>query len=564
MLRWTQPDELDAAWHDGLLGPGKIFELVEEDVLGQILPVFAQRPRSVPEILERAAAHGDRDYLIGPERTVTFAEAPGAAARLAATLATEYGVKPGDRVALAGGFSVEHALAVWGIAAAGAVAVTMNPRWTASELAHGCALAGPVLALVDPDVIDRLPAGIAAHTFDQVVTQSDSGREPGGIAPPVVVDEDDPFVIVFTSGTTGGPKGATLSHRNAVHFSMAAAATSAVHSIVHEVPASPGPSRVLGSSPLFHVSGLLGQLTNAAFWGQTLVLAPLGRWDETTHLELTERHGVTTWSIVPTQLWRLVDHPRLHEFDLSALANIGGGGASFAPELLRRTAERIPQAATALRVGYGMTETAGTVSMLQPPVPDGQDGSVGTAVAATEIEIRHADGAAVPDGEVGQIWVRGAQVFLGYWDDPGATAAALDDQRWYASGDFGRVVDGYLHLESRLRDLIIRGAENIYPIEIENRLAAHPAIAEAAVIGAPHDTLGQVVKAVVVLRDGQTATEDDVRQWVEAEHARFKVPAIVEFRAELPRNDTGKVLKSLLDEPDHRGATDRDQSSGQG
>ncbi|MGZ4757662.1 MAG: class I adenylate-forming enzyme family protein [Acidimicrobiales bacterium] len=549
MLRWNQPEQLEQAWRAGLLGPGTIFELVDDDVLGQILPVFGQRPRSVAEVLTRAAAsHGDRDFLIGPERTLTFAEAPEAAARMAATLAAVHGVKRGDRVALAGGFSVEHSLAVWGIAAAGAVAVTMNPRWTASELAHAFELTEPVLALVDPDVVDRLPAGTPVRTFDRAVAESNSWRTPDGFARPVVVDEDDPFAIVFTSGTTGRPKGATLSHRNVVHFSLAAAATSAVHSIVHELPASSGGApRVIGSAPLFHVSGLLGQLTNGAFWGMTLVLAPPGRWDETVHLELTERHRVTSWSIVPTQLWRLIDHPQLDQFDLSSLEVVGGGGASFAPELLRRTAERLPHAATALRVGYGMTETAGTVSMLQPPVPAGQGSSVGTAVAGTEIEIRDAEGAPVADGEVGQIWARGAQVFLGYWGDPDATAGALDDGRWYASGDFGRIVDGYLHLESRLRDLIIRGGENIYPIEIENRLVEHPAIAEAAVIGAPHATLGQEVKAVVVLREGSTATEDDVRRWVAAEHAGFKVPTIVEFRTELPRNDTGKVLKSLLE-----------------
>ncbi len=500
------------------------------------------------EILTRAAAgHGDRDYLIGPERTVSFAEAPEAAARLAATLAAVHEVKPGDRVALAGGFSVEHGLAVWGIAAAGAVAVTLNPRWTAPELAHALELTRPVLTLVDPDVIDRLPEGTAHLTFDRAVFESNSWRTPDGFARPVAVHEDDPFAIVFTSGTTGRPKGATLSHRNAVHFSLAAAATSAVHSIVHGVPAAAAAPRVIGSSPLFHVSGLLGQLSNAAFWGQTLVLAPLGRWDETVHLELTERHGVTTWSIVPTQLWRLVEHPRLDEFDLSTLTTIGGGGASFAPELLRRTAERIPHAATALRVGYGMTETSGTVSMLQPPVPEGRASSVGTAVAGTEIEIRDTSGEPVADGEVGQIWARGAQVFLGYWDDPDATAAALDDRRWYASGDFGRIVDGYLHLESRLRDLIIRGGENIYPIEVENRLVEHPAVAEAAVVGVDHATLGQEVKAVVVLRDGASATEDEVRRWVATELVSYKVPALVEFRSELPRNDTGKVLKNQLE-----------------
>jgi acyl-CoA synthetase (AMP-forming)/AMP-acid ligase II len=551
VLRWTQPTELDPAWREGLLGPGKIFELVDEDVLGHVLPVFAQRPRSLREVTQRAAAaHGDREFLIGPERTVTFAQLPVLADRVAAVLASSFGVRPGARVALAGGFTVEHALMVWGIAVAGGVVVTMNPRWTAGELAQAIDLTAPVLTIVEPEVLDRLPEGATARTFARMILESDSWRTPDSMVRPVRVGEDDPFAIVFTSGTTGRPKGATLSHRNVVHFSLAAAATSAVNSIVHALPSSAADApRVIGSSPLFHVSGLLGQLTNGAFWGMTLVLAPPGRWDETVHLELTERHRVTSWSIVPTQLWRLIDHPRLADHDLSSLEIIGGGGSVFAPELLRRTAERIPHAATALRVGYGMTETAGTLTMLQPPVPPEQISSVGTAVAATEVEIRGPDDAPLPDGEVGQIWGRGAQVFLGYWADHDATAAALDDERWYATGDFGRIVDGYLHLESRLRDLIIRGGENIYPIEIENRLVEHPALAEAAVIGVAHDTLGQEVKAVVVLRPGETATVEDVRAWVAAELSSHKVPAVVEFRDELPRNETGKVLKNLLELP---------------
>jgi len=549
VLRWTEPERLDQAWRDGLLGPGALFELVDEDVLGHQVPVFAQRPRSVSEILTRAAeSYGDRAYLIGPDRTVTFAEAPLAARRIAAALA-DHGVHPGDRVALAGGFSVEHALALWGAARAGAVVVTLNPRWTAAELAHAIGLTEPVLAVVDPAVVDALPPGVPTVTFDALVAESeqldDDGRDWSTDDGP---GDDEPFAVVFTSGTTGRAKGATLSHRNAVHFSLGSAASAAVHSILHELPpASSGMPRVIGSSPLFHISGLLGQVTNGAFWGTGLVLAPAGRWDETVHLELTERHAVTSWSIVPTQLWRLVDHPELDRFDLSSLELVGGGGATFEPELLRRTAERIPHVATALRVGYGMTETAGAISMLQPPIAAEQASSVGTAVAGNQIEIRSPDGTPLPDGEIGQIWGRGAQVFLGYWNDPEATAAVLDDERWYATGDFGRITGGFLHLESRLRDLIIRGGENIYPIEIENRLVEHPAVAEAAVIGLAHPTLGQEVKAVVVLRAGEAASADDIRTWVAVEHAGYKVPTVVEFRAELPRNDSGKVMKHLLE-----------------
>ena len=174
-------------------------------------------------------------------------------------------------------------------------------------------------------------------------------------------------------------------------------------------------------------------------------------------------------------------------------------------------------------------------------------------MAGTEIEIRDEHGRPLPDGDIGEIWARGAQVFVGYWSDEAATAAALDAGRWYATGDFGRINDGHLYLESRLRDLIIRGGENIYPIEIENRLVEHPAIAEAAVVGVPHPQLGQEVKAVCVRRAGTDLDAEDVRQWVAERHARYKVPTIVEFRDALPRTDTGKVRKTdLIDSPPER------------
>jgi acyl-CoA synthetase (AMP-forming)/AMP-acid ligase II len=541
-IGWDLPGRLDAAWRDGLLGPGQVFELVDEEVLGSTVPVFSQRPRSLVDVLTTAAeTHGDRPFLIGVDETVTFAEAPGRVGAIARHLADEHGVRAGDRVALAGGVSVEHCLALWAVVGLGAIATTMNPAWTAAEVDHALGVARPRLAIADAGGTGTIDRGAGPVVrFSSLPAGSEA-------LPHHRADEDDPFAVVFTSGTTGRPKGATLSHRNAIHFSLAAAATSAVHHIVHEVPSLRAPvPRVIASAPLFHVSGLLGQLTNASFWGMTLVVPPPGRWDETTHLQLTERHRVTSWSIVPTQLWRLVEHPELDRYDLTSLEMIGGGGAAFDPELLRRTSERLPGVSAALRVGYGMTETAGSLSILQPPCTDEQRSSVGTPVAGATIEIRGPAGTPLPDGEIGEIWGRSAQVFLGYWDDPDATAEVLDADRWYATGDFGRICDGYLHLESRLRDLIIRGGENIYPIEIENRLMAHPAIAEAAVLGAPHAVLGEEVRAVVVVRDGTELTTDDVRSWVGEALARYKVPAIVDVVDQLPRNAVGKVLKSEL------------------
>jgi acyl-CoA synthetase (AMP-forming)/AMP-acid ligase II len=528
-----------------------MFELVDDDVAGVTLPVFAQRARSMAEVLERgASSYADRPYLVGPDRTIAFADAPAVAARVAHALVEEHGIAVGDRVALAGRFSVDHAMAVWGATHAGAVVATMNPAWTAAELATATALVTPSLLVVDDDVAERLDDRAGLGIDVPVIRFADLARAAaevvGVVSPPAEVDEDDPFTIIFTSGTTGTPKGATLSHRNAIQFSMAAAATSAVHSIVHEIPRGSGVPAVIAASPLFHISGLLGQLTNSACWGTTLVVAPPGRWDETVHLELTERHRVTSWSIVPTQLWRLIDHPELDRYDLSSLEMVGGGGATFPPELLRRTAERLPGIALALRVGYGMTETAGSATLLQPPIDPDRLATVGTPVAGAEVQIVGPDGRPVADGEIGEIAIRSAQVFLGYWGDEAATAAVVDADRWYRTGDFGRLDGEYLTLESRLRDLIIRGGENIYPIEVENRLIEHPDIDDAAVLGVDHPTLGQEVRAVIVVRDGASVSPDDVRDWVGAALARFKVPTVVDVVDALPRNETGKVLKAQL------------------
>ena len=543
-LRWTDGEALDPEAFAGFLGPGGFFELVEEDVLGARLALFANRQRSIGAMVEAAAGHGDRPFLVEGDRTVTFADLParvaGAAARLAAA-----GVERGDRVAMAGRPSLDHCLVALGTMARGAVATVLNPSWTADETAHAVDLTAPTLAVGEDGPL----------TFADLL----AGPAPEALAPEAVaVAEDDPATVIFTSGTTGRPKGATLSHRNIVHFCWSAAATTLVRRLVAPATSPPGaaggagnPPAVIASAPLFHMSGLLGQLVNAVAWGVTLVVPPPGRWDASTHLALTERHRVTTWSIVPTQLWRIVEHPDLDRFDLSSLETIGGGGATFPPELLRRTAERLPGVGAGVRVGYGMTEASGTLTLLLPPVTDADLASVGGAVAGAEVEVRDPEGHALPPDEVGQIWGRSAGVFLGYWGNDDATRAVFDGDRWYATGDYGRLgtaSDGSpcLFVESRLRDLIIRGGENIYPIEIENRLVEHPAVVDAAVVGVPDPEWGELVKAVVVVAEGATVGDDDLRDWVGTTLARFKVPTLVERRPELPRTALGKLDKARL------------------
>jgi len=237
----------------------------------------------------------------------------------------------------------------------------------------------------------------------------------------------------------------------------------------------------------------------------------------------------------------MLEHPRFEEFDVTSVANIGGGGAVFAPELFALAARRMPWAR--FGVGYGMSETLGSGSRLGGVTLDTHPASVGSVEPLCEIQIRDEGDQPLPDGEVGQICIRGACVFPGYWNDPAASAEALDADRWYRTGDFGRFDDGVLMLESRMRDLILRGGENVYPIEIENRLVEHPDIAQACVVGVPHHQLGQEVAAVVVLQPGAGLDADGVRAWVAETLAGYKVPTHVEFRADLPYNATGKVLK---------------------
>jgi acyl-CoA synthetase (AMP-forming)/AMP-acid ligase II len=278
----------------------------------------------------------------------------------------------------------------------------------------------------------------------------------------------------------------------------------------------------------------------------SLVFPKPGPWDPLTWLELAQRHKVTSLSGVPTQFWRLLRHPDLDSYDLSSVATVGGGGAVCPPELVRELHARFPR--VRLGNGFGMSETVGLGTLTGGDAFVAVPESVGPAQPTVEVEVRGEDATTVlPEGEVGEIFLRTPSVFLGYWEDPAATAAALDAGRWYRTGDFGRVCGGLLYLESRRRDMIVRGGENIYPIEIENRLVEHPDIDDAAVIGVDHAELGQQPKAFVVRRPGAALTGQQVRDWCAAALAAYKVPVMVEFRDSLPYTETGKLLKQELE-----------------
>jgi acyl-CoA synthetase (AMP-forming)/AMP-acid ligase II len=546
---------------DTLTGPGGPFELEEAEVLGARMLVFKNRPRSIIELLKSAAERmGDQRYVIFPEREYTYASILQPIAAVAAALRDQYGVGPGDRVAIVAPNTVEYALTFWATVALGGVVVGLNGWWTGEEIAYGVELTEPKLLLGDHRRLTRLegvelPADLPVLSFEDDFPALEA-YAPDAPFPDVALDEDDPFVILFTSGTTGRPKGVMLSHRNNIHFlyatmlnGAAGVMTDAERGIAK--PPMTGPGVIISAAPMFHIAGLNCQLVASTLMGQTIVYPPPGKWQEATHLELSQRHGATTWALVPTQLWRILDFPDLDQYDTSSVRNVGGGSAVWPPELLRTLQERIPTARGGTALGYGSTETVGLGTTLRPGVELAHADSIGVPSATMRVQVRDPETDAVLDeGEVGEICLRGASVFLGYWRNPEATARALDDDRWYRTGDVGVIRDGYVYLEGRRSDLIIRGGENISPVEIENRLFEHPEIAEVAVVGVEHPQLGQEVAAFVVPHTPGALTEDDVRDWVAATLAGFKVPSKVEFRDELPHNASGKVLKHLLQSPE--------------
>jgi long-chain acyl-CoA synthetase len=366
--------------------------------------------------------------------------------------------------------------------------------------------------------------------------------------PAVTGDEDDPVVIFYTSGTTGRPKGAVSTHRtliaNLQTYQYNAAATRAA-------AASPPAARptLLLTSPMFHVSGCHSGVVVALASGARIVM-PVGRFDPWEALRLIEEEGVTAWPAVPTVLWRILEQVPPGTYDTSSLRSVAYGGSPSASALRERLLAYFPSLRGAVRNAYGLTESSSVAAMIEGADFARRPASVGRPTPVTEVRVVDEHGDAVPAGITGEIWLRGSTIMPGYWEDPEATAAALTPDRWLRTGDLGRLdEDGYLYVVDRLKDVVIRGGENVYCVEIENRLVEHEGIADAAVIGVPHPTLGEEVLAVVRAVPGSDLDTRAVREWVQETLADFKVPQYVELTNEpLPRNAAGKLVKAELRE----------------
>lgn len=536
-----------------LCGPGGQFETAAESVLGEQMLVFANRHRSVGAFLDDVCERfGTNEFLVLGNVRLTYAEVHERVDAIAGRLVSR-GVGRGDRVAILAANRPEWVLTFLATVRIGGIVAALNGWGTAAELDHALTLSEPSLVVGDTRRLAR------ASGFPPGVEVIDMDAEPdffapsvGAVAPDVPIDEDDPALILFTSGTTGRAKGALISHRSIVGFvdgtlhNAAEKKRVALEFLGIDPATVPDqPQIVLNTSPLFHLSGLFAGVLMPAGEGNTVVFRE-GRFDPADVLRLIEEERITSWTAIGSMGPSVMAHPDLAARDTSSLTRMSSGGAHLSEHMQQLIRTHFPQAAAAIGQGYGSSESVGVVTSIGGQAFADDPAAAGTPCLGFDIEIRDTDGEPVADGEDGEVHVRSPYSMLEYWRNPEATAATIKPGRWLAMGDVGRLENGVLYLNSRARDMIIRSGENIYPIEIENRIEAHPDVAEVAVIGVDHVDLGQEVKAVVVPA-GDAFDPAALASWCAEELAGYKVPTHWERRAEpLPRNAAGKVVKDAI------------------
>lgn len=520
------------------------------DVRGIPMRVFADRPRSLTRLADLVRARPASELLVYGDRRLTDHALFDEASRVAAGLRAR-GLRPGERVAILSANNLEWATSFWGVVLAGGVVAAMNGWWKAPEIAYALGHSTPRFLIADGPRFDRLATTDASSLVDDVFligaeregTQPFAALvEPGSDFEAHAGDEDDAVAIFYTSGTTGRPKGAIATHRSwiaAVQCLQYLAAQAQASSPSTTEPRSPEVS--LATMPFFHVSGCQSTLVAGVVSGTRTVLLD-GRFDPERVLALIETERVTRWSAVPTMVSRVCLHPDRSAYDLSSMRAISYGGSPAPPELPGLVRETFPNVRS-VGNAYGLTESGTIIAVNSGADFERRPTSVGRPFPVIEARI----------GDGGEILLRGPMIMPGYWEDPEATAAILDGDGWLHTGDLGWIDDdGFLYVTDRSKDMIIRGGENVYPAEIEQRLSEHPDVIEAAVIGVADADLGEAVKAVVRLTSDSTASDADLAAFVAESLAAFKVPAHWERTiTPLPRNATGKLLKNVL-----RGAGD--------
>ena len=552
-LSWTEAQTKVLA-----AGSGTPFELMEAEIRGVKMDVFKNCPPNLALVLQNARNFGDATFIIYEGEKWTFGKTMDQVDGLCHLLVNTYGVKKGDRVAVAMRNFPEWIMAFAAIISIGAVNVSFNAWWTEDEMDFALQDSGAKVLIGDQQRIDTAHASCRKHGIKMLCVRPE--REVGadvddwaavvktGLGPLVAdISLDDDATILYTSGTTGRPKGAVSTHRAVLSALMAFSARNAVLKLASdepEAPADPFPPSFILIVPLFHVTGCVPVMLSCFMAGLKLVI--MYKWDAGKALPIIAEENITNFVGVPTQSWDLVNHPDFDKYDTSSLRAVGGGGAPAPAALVDKVDKAVKKGSPQL--GYGMTETnaygPGNTGKFYTDRPT----STGRATWPMRVEIRDPETfKTLGPNEMGEICMFGPMLIRGYWNRPDATAETIVDG-WLRTGDGGYIDDeGFLFIKDRIKDMILRGGENIYCVEVEGAIYEHPAVYEVAVFGLPHERLGEEVGVAIFPKEGVSFSADELWKFLDGKISSFKVPNhVVIMNEPLPRNAAGKFLKTEL------------------
>jgi long-chain acyl-CoA synthetase len=539
-------------------GSGQIFELIDGEVRGVKMKVFKNAPAHLGQVFAGSRGHGDKTFLVYEDEIITFAQAADRIDALASLLVNTYGVKKGDRVAVAMRNFPEWVMSFAAIISVGAVNVSMNSWWTEDEMDFALEDSGATVLICDQQRFDIGAASCVKKNVKVLVVRSEKPL-PAGVDkwedvlplgdkhPGADISPDDDATILYTSGTTGRPKGAVSTHRAIISSIMAFSARNTIFQMsgtkLKDVDGPEVPTSFILIVPLFHVTGCVPVMLSCFVAG--LKLAIMYKWDPEKALEMIEREQITNFVGVPTQSWDLVNSPAFEKYDTTSLRAVGGGGAPSPTSLVGKVNDKVKNGNPQL--GYGMTETNAFGPAITGSDYLSHPTSTGRASWPMMVEVRDENLKPVPTGQSGEIWFFGPMLIRGYWNRPDATAETIVDG-WLRSGDLGRLdADGYVYVEDRVKDMILRAGENVYGAEVESAIYEHPAVHEAAVFGVPHERLGEEVGVAILVNDGMTLTPEELWAFLDVKIAKFKIPTQVVIMTDpLPRNAAGKFLKREL------------------
>ncbi|MEJ6511235.1 MAG: class I adenylate-forming enzyme family protein [Actinomycetota bacterium] len=544
-----------------LTGPDAPFEIAEAEVLGRPSRIFTKIPPVLRDLFDLIRARpADDVYLVFEDERWTNADMVKSIDEIATVLVERYGVTKGDRVAINMRNFPEWITAFGAATSIGAIAVLVNAWWTGPEIEFGLIDADAKVLITDRERVDRISDRLQALNIHGLVVRAEGDLPPGcdhladvvtpgATMPMIEIHPDDDATILFTSGTTGVPKGAVSTNRGVISGLFAFACRTTVEALRWAPDTPPDPSTAAPSIPacfiltvpLFHVTGCVPVMLGSVTTGARLVM--MHKWDPLRALQLIEREKVTNFVGVPTMSQDLVSHPDFAEYDTSSLKNVGGGGAPMAPELVRKIEGSFAGKASP-QLGYGLTETNGYGPGNTGPDYMAKPSSTGRVIPIMGVKIVAPNGSEQPNGEVGEVCLSGPMLIRGYWNRPEATAESIRDG-WLHTGDLGYLDDqGFLYVVDRIKDMVLRGGENVYCSEVEAAIFEHKDIHEVAVFGLPHERLGEEVVAALLPTPGKTIDIDELTAFLAERIAPFKIPSQWFVRDEpLPRGATGKILK---------------------